>query len=171
VRPEASGRALALAPALAVAVVVSAAYALGAAATSPFTVAADVLTAIPIAALAVAVVVRWPLHPRRDGGTRWPVAGQRGLVPWAVLAMAIVVWELVEYLAPGSRSAHPTLSSMADALDRHVVVKAVVFAAWLWLCVLVALAGSPTRALRAGERVDRGDRGDGGGGRDGDASS
>lgn len=160
-----------LAPVVALAVVVTAADALGAATTSPFTVAADVLTAIPIAALAVAVVVRWPLHPRRDGGTRWPAAGQRGLAPWVVLAVAIVVWELVEYLAPGSRSAHPTLSSMADALDRHVAAKAVVFAAWLWLCVLVVLAGSPARAGRAGEQVDDAERGDRSAAGDGDASS
>jgi hypothetical protein len=131
-------------------------------------VAADVLTAIPIAALAVAVVVRWPLHPLRAGGTRWPVAGRRGLVPWVVLVAAVVAWELVEYLAPGSRSVHPTLSSMADALDRRVVVKAVVFAAWLWLCVLVVLAGSPNRVVGAGRRVDRGDRS---AGRDGSGPS
>jgi hypothetical protein len=98
------------------------------------------------------------------------VASRRGLVPWVVLAAAVVVWEFVEYLAPGSRSAHPTLSSMADALDRHVVVKAVVFAAWLWLCALVVLAGSPARAPGAVERVDR-DRGHGAAGPDGDGPS
>jgi hypothetical protein len=154
---------------LSVAVVVT--YAVGAATTSPFTVTADVLTAIPIAALAVAVVVRWPLHQPGAGGTRWPVAERRGLVPWVALAVAVVAWELVEYLAPGSRSAHPTLSSMADALDRHLVVKAVVFSGWLCLCALVVLAGSPTVSPGVGERVDRADHGDRGTGPDGEGDA
>jgi hypothetical protein len=67
-------------------------------------------------------------------------------VAWAALAAAVVAWELVEYLAPGSRGAHPTLSSMADAVDRHFGLKAAVFFAWMWLCVLVVREGSgPSR--------------------------
>ena len=128
------------------------AYALAAATTKPFTTAADVLTAVPIAALAAAVVVCWPLRPvrGRGEGTRWPLPGGRGLVPWLVLAAAVVAWELVEYLAPGGRAAHPTLSSMADAVDRHTVAKAIVFAAWLWLGVVVVAAGTPARATDTG---------------------
>jgi hypothetical protein len=148
-------------------VVVTAGYALAAATTSPFTVPADILTAVPIAVVAVAVVVRWPLRRVRASGTRWPVAGPRGLAPWVVLTAAVVAWELVQFLAPGSRAVHPTLSSMADALDRHLLVKAFVFAAWLWLCVAVVLAGTATATPGAGERIDRGDPDAGRGGGEG----
>ena len=46
--------------------------------------------------------------------------------PGSPCSAAIVVWELAQYAARGSRGAHPTLSSMADAIDRHYLLKAVV---------------------------------------------
>ena len=62
---------------------------------------------------------------------------------------AIVVWELAQYVARGSRGAHPTLSSMADALDRHYLLKAVVFFGWLCLGAFIVRQGTPTRAVRS----------------------
>ncbi len=59
-----------------------AAYALGAATTTPFTRPADILTALPIVALAVLVVARWPLRPRPSetaaGRPRLPGLGRPG---------------------------------------------------------------------------------------------
>lgn len=120
----------------------AAAYALGAAATTPFTVAADVMTAVPIALLAVLAVARWPWHPRPR-----PVrAGTHPYLPWLCLTAAVVAWELANYLAHGSRSAHPTLSSMADAVDHHYLLKALVFFGWLCLGALVLRLGSRAAA-------------------------
>ena len=87
------------------------------AATTPFSSPANILTAIAIVAVVVMAIIRWPARPtrrddRRGGTTGHPYLG------WVVLAGVIVAWELVMYLVRGSRSAHPTLSSMADALDR-----------------------------------------------------
>ena len=126
------------------AVVLTATYAVGAATTTPFTTAADVVTAIPIAALGLAAVARWPLRPSPFERAVEPRSSSRTppYLAWAVLLVGVIAWELVEYLAPGSRSAHPTLSSMADAVDRHRGLKAVLFFAWLWLVVLVVRAGS-----------------------------
>jgi len=126
------------------------AYAFGAAATTPFSVAADVVTAVPILLLAVAAVVCWPLHPHAspppadgvaDAGAAGADARSHPFRPWVAITAVVVAWELVEYLAPGSRGAHPTLSSMADAVDRIFVCKALVFFAWIWLCILIVRSG------------------------------
>ena len=68
---------------------------------------------------------------------------------WVVLAAAIVVWELVDYAARGSRGAHPTLSSMADALDRFYVLKAALFFGWLSFGALVVRLGEAGAGPRA----------------------
>jgi hypothetical protein len=121
----------------------AAAYALCAATTTPFTWAADAVTAVPIVALAVLAVARWPVRPE-------PLAlpeAQRArhpYRPWLVLAVGVVAWELVEYLARGSRGAHPTLSSMVDALDRHYVGTAALFFSWLCLGGLIVQRGVPS---------------------------
>jgi hypothetical protein len=155
-------------PAVALGVMAAGADAVAAATTTPFTWQADLVTALPIAALAVGALWRWPLHPRprparepgpageagEPGEPRRPgQPGQPGLEsgasralgafgPWCALVLVVVAWELFEYLAPGSRGAHPTLSSMADALDRHRAAKAVVFAAWLCLGACIVRAGA-----------------------------
>ncbi len=125
-------------------VALGAAYAAIAAATSPFTWPADVLTALPIVALAVMAVARWPRHPR-------PVipAGAHPLRPWVVLLVAGVLWELVEYAVRGERRLHPTLSSMADNLDRHWLLKAVVFFGWLCLGACIMVVGRARRGDRS----------------------
>lgn len=148
----------------AAAVVCTVAYAVGAAWTTPFTQGADVMTAIPIGALAVGVVVCWPLRPARDplgggiggradGSGRSDSSGRASEHPyraWVVLTAVVVAWELAEYARPGTRGAHPTLSSMADAVDRVVALKAVVFLAWIWLCVAVVRAGRAVPGHRDG---------------------
>jgi hypothetical protein len=118
--------------------VLAAAYSLGAAATTPFTWQADLLTAVPIALLALAALVQWPWHPR----PRRVLAGTHPYLPWLALAALVLAWELATYLAPGQRAAHPTLSSMADAVDRHYLLKAVVFFGWLSLGALVLRLGT-----------------------------
>jgi hypothetical protein len=137
-----------------------AAYALGAAATRVFTLPADVVTAIPIVALAVLVVVRWPWRPQplvlplpetRDSGT--PPRSGHPFRAWAVLFAVVVAWELVEYLASGSRGEHPTLSSIADAADRSYVLKAAVFFGWLCLGACILRRGA--RALPGAEGSTR----------------
>jgi hypothetical protein len=124
--------------------VATAGYALGAAATTPFTWAANVMTAIPIAVVMVLAVIRWPARP---DGPAWLVDEARPrprhpYLGWVVLLAVVVGWELVEYLRRGSRNAHPTLSSMADAFDAHYLLKAAAFLAWVWLGVAIVRAGT-----------------------------
>jgi len=110
--------------------VTAAAYALVAAATTPFSAAANLLTGVPIVVVAVLVVIRWPLRPRP-----LTLAPERSHPwrPWVVLFAVLVAWELVEYTARGSRADHPTESSMLNAVDRQYVLKAIVFFLWLTL--------------------------------------
>ena len=126
----------------------SAGYALAAATTTPFTWAADVMTAIPIAVAAVLAAVLWPARP--DGSAGSAQEGRRRpwdpSLGWLILLVAVVGWELAEYLWRGSRNAHPTLSSMADAVDAHAFGKAVAFMAWLWLGAAIVRAGTPLRS-------------------------
>jgi hypothetical protein len=133
------------------ALVAAAAYALCAATTTPFTWAANAVTAVPIVALAVLAVARWPAHPEP---LALPEAQRRRhpYRPWVVLCAGVVAWELVEYLARGSRAAHPTLSSMVNALDRHYVGTAVLFLGWLCLGALIVRHGTPSVAPEAAER-------------------
>jgi hypothetical protein len=121
--------------------VVALAYAVGAAGTTAFTNPADVLTAVPILGLAVLVVIRWPLRPRPR---RVAADGTHPFRAYVVLFAAIVLWELAEYAARGSRAAHPTLSSMFDAVDRYFVLKALVFFTWLCLGAAILRKGTPT---------------------------
>jgi hypothetical protein len=81
-----------------------------------------------------------------EEGPRHPYLG------WVVLVGLIVAWELVMYLVRGSRSAHPTLSSMADAFDRYNYgLKALACFAWLWLGTAIVRAGTQTTS-RAEDR-------------------
>jgi hypothetical protein len=133
----------------ATALVFGVAYSVAAAATTPFSWQADLVTALPIGALAVAVALRWSLRPPARPralaeGVRHPFA------PWVVLLAAVVAWELVQYLTAGSRAEHPTLSSMVDAVDRYTALKAVVF--FLWLCLGAAIVRSGVGSVAADNR-------------------
>lgn len=139
-----------------VGLVVSIGYAVAAASTTPFSWTADLMTAIPIAAVAIGAAVLWPAHPERDAASRddGRPRPEHPYLGWVVLLVVIVGWELAEYLWRGSRSAHPTLSSMADAFDAHTIGKTVAFIAWLWLGAAIVRAGAPAasrgRARRRG---------------------
>ena len=132
-------------------IVVLAGYALWLAATTPFSSPANILTAIAIVAVVIMAIIRWPARPTRvmipeDERPRHPYLG------WVVLVVLIVAWELVMYLVRGSRSDHPTLSSMADAFDRYNYgLKAVACFAWLWLGTAIVRAGTQTTS-RAADR-------------------
>jgi hypothetical protein len=128
------------------------AYALAIAATTPFTTSANVLTGLPIVGLAVFAVARWPWHPRPLEAAL-EARGRHPYRAWTILLGAIVVWELAQYVARGSRGAHPTLSSMADAIDRHYLLKAVVVFGWLCLGALIVVKGTqvPVPRRRARE--------------------
>jgi hypothetical protein len=129
------------------------AYALWLAATVPFSGPANILTGLAIVVVTVMAIIRWPLHPHRgaliaEDGPRHPY------LAWVVLFGVIVAWELVMYLVRGSRSAHPTLSSMADAFDRYNYgLKAVACFAWLWLGTAIVRAGTQTTSRAAGREV------------------
>jgi hypothetical protein len=118
------------------------AYALIAAGTTAFTRSANIVTALPIIGLAVLVVLRWPLRPRHLRANSERVPSAHPWRAWVILFGALVLWELAEYAARGSRADHPTLSSMTDAVDRYFVLKAVVFFLWLALGVAIARKGA-----------------------------
>ncbi len=110
------------------------------AATTPFSVAADVAVALPIALVVTAVVAAAVVDGRGAPGARrprWrrPRAAHPTLLaaaPWLALAAAVVAWELFCLFA-GPRATYPTVSSMYDALARWRAAKALVVFAWLAL--------------------------------------
>jgi hypothetical protein len=118
------------------------AYALVGASTTAFSEPADILTAVPIVTLVVLVIIRWPLHPRP---TLLAEEGTHPFRAWVVLFAAVVLWELAEYAARGSRADHPTLSSMFDAVNRYYGLKALMFFAWLYLGGAIVRRGTPKR--------------------------
>jgi hypothetical protein len=138
------GRRAALLPAALVAA--GALYAWLVAGTTPFTATADVLTAIPLAALAVVVAVQLlegagaggagaprPWDRRPDPGLHSDGPGvARQVLPWLTLVAAALALELFNYLS-GARATHPTISSMYDSAARWRAVKALVVLAWLGL--------------------------------------
>jgi hypothetical protein len=132
----------------------SAAYALVAASTTPFTLPADILTGLAILGMAVLVVVRWPLGTRKVRAATRATGGGHGhpYLPWFGLFVVFVVWELFNYLVHGTRADHPTFSSITDAIDRYYVLKAVLFLAWMagaWVIVRRGSRGSARAAARA----------------------
>jgi hypothetical protein len=136
-------------------VAVGAAYAGVAASTTPFSLAADVVTGLPIVALAVMVLLRWPLHPRPPPRTSTTTATTHPWLAWGLLALAVVAWELAEYAARGSRAAHPTFSSMTDAVDRYGALKAVMFLLWLGLGAAIVRSGRRGRRDRRHRHAGR----------------
>lgn len=120
-------------------VIIAIGYSLLAARTTPFSTSSDVAAGVPIVLLALAEIVVW-VRGRAAGASDGAGSGTGRLIgaggarwPWLVAVLAVVGWELENYLAAGSRAAHPTFSSMADAVDRYWLLKALVFLAWLAL--------------------------------------
>jgi hypothetical protein len=124
-------------------------YSLIAASTTPFTLPADALTGLAIVAMAVAVIVRWPLRTR---SLRSPAVSGHPYLPWLAVVVVFVVWELFNYLVHGSRSNHPTFSSITDAIDRTYLLKALMFLGWLAGAWVIVRRGSRAqlRKLRRG---------------------
>jgi hypothetical protein len=125
-------------------------YSLIAASTRAFTLPADVLTGVAIVAMAVLVCVRWPLRPRRAAGAASTARAGSGhpYLPWVVLLILFVVWELFNYLVHGSRANHPTFSSITDAIDRTYLLKALMFLGWLALGWAILSRGSRSWARK-----------------------
>jgi len=103
--------------------------------TTPFTVDADVVTALP---LVVAVMVAWWWR-RRPGRSDSVVQGEidgsalwRWSFVWAVPLLATTAWELYCYTQL-PRNEHPTLSALIDMLDSTRAGKIVAVALWLGL--------------------------------------
>jgi hypothetical protein len=136
-------------------VAIAIAYCLGAATTTPFTTAADVITAVPIVVLATSVVARWPLRTavvrlaRPKGAPTPAAAAGHPYRLWVLLFAVLAAWEVFNYVVRGSRADHPTFSSITDAIDRFYVLKALLFAAWLALGWLVVRRGA-RRTVSAG---------------------
>lgn len=101
------------------------AYAWWAAGLDHFTLPA--LAAVAAPGLAVIAGASWQPRARPTGST-----GGARLGPWAAVFGVLAGWELLAFsLSP--RSAHPTLSSMADAAVRPRLLEAVAFLGWLGL--------------------------------------
>jgi hypothetical protein len=121
------------------------AYSLIAASTTPFTLPADVLTGLAILAMAVVVIMRWPLRTKKvraAAAAATPTAGRHPYLPWLGLVIVFVVWELFNYLVHGTRADHPTFSSITDAIDRYYVLKALLFLTWMAGAVVIIRRGS-----------------------------
>jgi hypothetical protein len=117
------------------------AYAAGASFTHPFTVAADVVTAVALGA-AVALTVRTISRDREaltvDRASGRAVIGwSRWWVIWIAPVAAVCAWELYCFVHL-PRGQHPTLSALIDMLDSTRVGKTVAFASWLALGWLLA---------------------------------
>lgn len=106
--------------------------------TRPFTAGADVVVALPLAAVVVAMVVRFRSLRIRAADQPGRVARRSpGSVAWAVLFAVAIGWELVCFTSE-PRGAHPTLSSLMDMADATRWGKVLLFAAWTALgCYLV----------------------------------
>lgn len=132
-------------------------YSWAVASTRPFTVGADLLTAVPLAG--ALGMVAWQAIDRSRRGLKLagpaeetaPQLGRQGgprgwwsrlppsqtpwvgtALPWLALLVLVVAWELYCYLAV-PRAQHPTVSSIYDAAARWEVLKAALFAGWLAL--------------------------------------
>jgi hypothetical protein len=109
------------------------AYALAASFTRPFTLAADLMTAVALVVV-VGVTARTVRQDRRPG---LPEAGPADRQPWTrwgvvwlALLGVVIAWELYCYTNL-PRHQHPTLSVLIDTLDSTRLGKTAAFAAWL----------------------------------------
>jgi hypothetical protein len=122
------------------------AYALIAASTTPFTLPADVLTGVAIVAMAVLVLVRWPLRTKKvraaAAAASSPSTGGHPYLPWLGLVIIFTAWELCNYLVHGTRADHPTFSSITDAIDRFYLLKALLFLGWMAGALVIVRRGS-----------------------------
>ena len=125
-------------PGYAAALVATAAYSWWAAGTTPFTVAADVATAIPLGVLVALALAQWRA-PRRGGAPARPLRrldppGTATGAAWPLpsVLLAALAFELYNFFS-APRSAHPTVSSLYDSAAGTHAWKALFFLAWLAL--------------------------------------
>jgi hypothetical protein len=125
---------------MAVVALVGIAYAAGASFTRPFTVAADVVTAVALGA-AVALTIGTISRDRQaltvDLASRSLIGWSQWWVIWIAPVAAVCAWELYCFVHL-PRGQHPTLSALIDMLDSTRVGKTVAFASWLALGWLLA---------------------------------
>lgn len=108
-----------------------AAYGWWATGLRPFTVPALAVT-LATGAVVIAAGARNGLRHGAPAASGAPGSGasRAGLAVWAALLVALVLWELAAFLQH-PRSAHPTLSALANlAFDGHAV-RAAAFALWM----------------------------------------
>jgi hypothetical protein len=110
------------------------AFAWIAAATTPFSVQADIVTAVP---LGIALVLAtWSVRKRRRRPPDRSAVERNGhLWPWAALVVAVATLELVAYILGlgAARDAYPTISSLYDQVSNVRAAKAILFFSWLAL--------------------------------------
>jgi hypothetical protein len=108
--------------------------------TRPFTLGADVVTAVALAAVAGWGVLREEQGRRASRASKEPARGEgpvgapwgRRWLVWVGVGAAVGGFELFCYLS-APRAQHPTLSALVDILDATRPGKIVAFAAWLAL--------------------------------------
>jgi hypothetical protein len=112
--------------------------------TTPFTLGAEAITALPLSVGLAVLVLR--LRPARrfrrtdrpDDDVAPPEPLHRWALVWLGLVVATVGWELYCYINT-PRSAHPTLSGLIDMLDARPIGKFVAYSLWLalgWVLVI-----------------------------------
>lgn len=109
--------------------------------TRPFTLLADITTAVAIAGtLAFGLTAGGFGQQRRDAATS--AGGLRSIsgasvAAWSALVAALATFELIN-LFESPRAQHPTISSLLTALTGHEITRGLLFAAWLaagwWVC-------------------------------------
>jgi hypothetical protein len=118
--------------------VTGAGLALAASLTRPFTVGADVVTAVPLTIVFVVTLITVVPRRKGDGGADPAPAPasaptpSRGWLWWLAPIFAVTGWELYCYVSL-PRVDHPTLSALIDMLDGTHLGKFMAFVLWLAL--------------------------------------
>lgn len=114
----------------------AAAYSWVGAGTHPFSLGADLVTAVPIGVGAAAATRFWAKRRAgRAAGGGSERLGTGSLAPWWVVLVLAICWELAMYFLgfSGHRSQYPTLSSLYDSATRWRAAKTGLFFVWLAL--------------------------------------
>lgn len=77
---------------------------------------------------------RWAHDLRAEMRRHAPTKVRLGIAGWVVILGTLTIWELVEFFQ-SPRAAHPTLSSMTEALLAYHPIRAAVFVLWVALGV------------------------------------
>lgn len=117
------------------ALLAGAAYAVVASFTTPFTLGADVVTALPIVLAAVVFGLRMRRPRRAQGiptGDRSETSASTGRwsLVWLGMTGLVLGWELFVY-SQAPRHLHPTLTALIDTVDDSQVGKSLLFGLWL----------------------------------------